>query len=124
MAGTVPTTKWKEMNLVFGRLKFQTLMGSRPFLTIPGLNFALSMVMEYGLIEFQLGSDMPLLILMDLQLHMMEFIGIHHLQKGLRSFFLFITLNLRNDFFVFILQYHGYDLFESKNSKFILQACV
>ncbi|KAJ8485537.1 hypothetical protein OPV22_018022 [Ensete ventricosum] len=34
---------------------------------------------------FQHGSDMPPLILLDLQLLMMEFTGIHHLQKGISS---------------------------------------
>jgi len=83
MIGTGLTIEWKEMNLVCGRSRFQTLVESQPFLTIRRLNFDLSMAMEYGLIEFQHGPSMRLLILLDLQLPMREFTGIHRLQKGL-----------------------------------------
>uniref|UniRef100_A0A0A9RJ75 GLGB n=1 Tax=Arundo donax TaxID=35708 RepID=A0A0A9RJ75_ARUDO len=83
MSGMVQTTRWREINLVFGQLRFPMSMGNLPSLTIPGLNFALYMGMEYGLIGFLHGFAMQLLMPLNLELPTMVFIGILQLVKGM-----------------------------------------
>lgn len=82
MDGMGPTTRWKRMNLVYGVSVFLILLGNQPFHTIQESSSDSSMVMGFGLIEYQLGLSMPLRILQDLLHLMMVFTGIHRLQKG------------------------------------------
>lgn len=86
MVGMVPTIGWKRMNLVFGVSTYLILAEIQPFITIQGSNSDSSMVMEFGLIEFQLGLDMPLWTPQNLEHHMMVSTGILHLQKGDSTF--------------------------------------
>jgi uncharacterized membrane protein HdeD (DUF308 family) len=58
-------------------------MGNLPSLTIPRLNFDLGMEVEYGLIGFQHGFVMLLLMPLNSELLMMVFTGIHQLVKGI-----------------------------------------
>jgi len=97
MDGMVQTTRWKKINLVSGVLRSLMLMEIQLYHTVQEWSLGSAMGMEFGLIASLLGSNMPLLILPDLQHHTMVSTGIHHFQRGhiihLLNFFWVVFFN-------------------------------
>lgn len=91
MTGMGPTTKWREISLVYGQSKSLILLESPLFHTILESSFALC-IMEHGSIAFRHGSNMLQWIQRLLQHHMMVYTGNLLLQKG-ADLFHFVILS-------------------------------